>query len=65
MTEPRSSTHASLADLPTTVASGVAIWREVAWGDMRVGYETYLADFDDAPLLKGLPDNRCQCPQDT
>lgn len=63
MTNPGSrDTHALLAEMPTKVASGVAIWRETAWGDMRVGYETYLADFDDAPLLKGLPDNRCQCP---
>jgi hypothetical protein len=29
---------------------------------MRVGFETYLQDFDDAPLLKGLPNDRCQCP---
>ena len=29
---------------------------------MRVGYETYLSDFDDTELLKGLPDDRCQCP---
>jgi hypothetical protein len=27
---------------------------------MRVGYETYLSDFDDAELLKGLPNDRCQ-----
>jgi hypothetical protein len=29
---------------------------------MRVGFETHLSDFDDAELLKGLPDDRCQCP---
>lgn len=29
---------------------------------MRVGYETYLKDFDDAEFLKSLPDDRCQCP---
>jgi hypothetical protein len=29
---------------------------------MRVGYETYLKNFDDAELLKGLPDDRCPCP---
>ncbi|MGM0590410.1 MAG: cupin domain-containing protein [Halobacteriota archaeon] len=38
------------------------IWREAYWGDMRVGYETYLREYDDAPLLKGLPNDRCQCP---
>lgn len=46
----------------TKVASEVAIWRQAEWGDMRVGYETYLLDFDDAELLKGFPDDRCQCP---
>jgi hypothetical protein len=40
----------------------VAIWRQAEWGDMRVGYETYLADFDDSTLLEGLPDGRCRCP---
>lgn len=33
-------------------ASEVAIWRQAEWGDMRVGYETYLSDFDDTELLK-------------
>jgi len=27
-----------------------------------VGYETFKQDFDPAPLFKGLPDDRCQCP---
>jgi hypothetical protein len=27
-----------------------------------VGFETYTADSDMAPLFKGLPDDRCQCP---
>jgi hypothetical protein len=27
-----------------------------------VGFETYTADADLAPLFKGLPDDRCQCP---
>jgi hypothetical protein len=54
--------HASLSEFETKAASEVAIWRQAEWGDMRVGYETYLSDFDDAELLKDLPDNRCQCP---
>ena len=29
---------------------------------MRIGYESYLSHFDDTELLKGLPDDRCQCP---
>jgi hypothetical protein len=27
-----------------------------------VAFETYKGDFDPAPLFKGLPDDRCQCP---
>lgn len=54
--------HASLSQFDVKFASEVAIWREAEWGDMRVGYETYLRDFDDTELLKGLRDDRCQCP---
>ena len=54
--------HAFPSEFETKVASEVAIWRQDEWGDMRVGYETYLSDFDYAELLKGLPDDRCQCP---
>jgi hypothetical protein len=27
-----------------------------------VGFETYTADADLAPLFEGLPEDRCQCP---
>jgi hypothetical protein len=30
--------------------------------DYTVGFETYTEDSDMAPLFKGLPDDRCQCP---
>lgn len=54
--------HAALSEFETSLALDEAIWREKEWGDMRVGYETYVKDFDDAALLKGLPGDRCQCP---
>ena len=54
--------HASLSEFATTFASEAALWREAEWGEMRVGYETYLADFDDRELLKGLPDGLCPGP---
>jgi hypothetical protein len=54
--------HASLSEFEIKFASEIAIWRQAEWGDMRVGYETYLSDFNDTELLKGLPDDRCQCP---
>ena len=31
-------------------------------GGYSVGFETYTADADPAPLFQGLPDDRCQCP---
>ena len=54
--------RASLPEFKTKLISDVAIWRQDEWGDMRVGYESYLADFDDAELLQGLPGHRCPCP---
>ncbi|MDS0478586.1 hypothetical protein [Natrinema sp. 1APR25-10V2] len=59
--EPRGR-HASLSEFEPGLQLDEAIWREAEWGEMRVGFETYLQDFDDAPLLKGLPNDRCQCP---
>jgi hypothetical protein len=31
-------------------------------GGYTVGFETYSADGDMAPMFRGLPDDRCQCP---
>jgi hypothetical protein len=31
-------------------------------GEYTVAFETYTADSDPAPLFRGLPDDRCQCP---
>jgi hypothetical protein len=32
------------------------------FGPYTVGFETYTAEADLAPLFVGLPDDRCQCP---
>ena len=32
------------------------------FGPYTVGFETYTADADLAPLFAGLPDDHCQCP---
>ncbi len=32
------------------------------FGPYTVGFESYTADADPAPLFAGLPDDRCQCP---
>ncbi len=60
--EDESGRHAALREFETTASMAGAVWHEAEWGEMRVGYETYLADFDDSDLLKGLPDDRCPCP---
>jgi hypothetical protein len=60
--QPYGGRHAALSRFGNRIASQSVIWRQAEWGNMRVGYETYASDFDDAELLKGLPDNRCQCP---
>jgi ethanolamine utilization protein EutQ (cupin superfamily) len=52
----------SRRDLPVTIESDEAVIKEVEWGNIHVGFETYKEDFDVAPLLEGLPDDLCQCP---
>lgn len=61
-TETSRGQRAALSEFETAFTMDEGVWREAYWGDMRVGYETYLADYDDAPFLKGLPNDRCQCP---
>ncbi|WP_416840146.1 cupin domain-containing protein [Haloferax sp. DFSO52] len=54
--------HANLSTLePAFEAEGIAI-REVEWGEMHVDIESFETAFDTTPLMKGLPDDRCQCP---
>ena len=36
--------------------------RYVELDDHTVAFETYRQDVDPAPLFRGLPDDRCQCP---
>ena len=31
-------------------------------GGYTAGFTTFLGDMDPAPMFKGLPDDRCQCP---
>jgi hypothetical protein len=54
--------RAKLEDLPITIEAPEAVVREIEWGDLHVGVETFHETFDLTPLLKGLPDDRCQCP---
>ena len=52
----------SREDLPVTIEAEEALIQEAEWADIHVGFETYNEEFDLAPLLKGLPDDMCQCP---
>jgi hypothetical protein len=52
----------SKEDLPVAFEAGEVISRQAEWGDMNVAIEAGPAGMDTAPLFKGLPDDRCQCP---
>jgi hypothetical protein len=52
----------SREDVPATIESDEVVIQEAQWGEIHVGFETYNEEFDLAPLLKGLPDDMCQCP---
>ena len=54
--------RASVHELPVMIAEEGTVVREIEWGEMHVGHETYETAFDLAPLLKGLPDDMCQSP---
>jgi hypothetical protein len=52
----------SKQDIPVAMeAMGVTV-RQLEWGDMTVALESFPAGMDPAPVFKGLPDDRCQCP---
>jgi hypothetical protein len=52
----------SEADMPKTVDEEELTIREIEWGGMNVNLITCHKTLDIAPLLKGLPDDKCQCP---
>ena len=41
---------------------GLNVWQEHFDGGYSVCFESHKADADLAPLFRGLPDDRCQCP---
>ncbi len=54
--------RSSIEDMPVTMEVPQGTIRQVAWGGMNVGYAEVRQPIDVAPLLKGLPDDRCQSP---
>ena len=53
---------ASKESAPQVQDVGVMVGRYAQLGDYTVGFETFREDADSAPILVGLPDDRCQCP---
>jgi hypothetical protein len=49
-------------EAPVVVDEDVIEGRYVELGPYTVAYETHKADVDLAPLFRGLPEDRCQCP---
>jgi hypothetical protein len=54
--------RSSLHGLPIKFQGAGIVTREEAWGDMDVSHEVLPKGVDLAPLFKGLPGDRCQCP---
>lgn len=54
--------RATKEDLPVMLEAGDASIRGADWGDMRLTVVTIPAGTDLEPLLKGLPNDRCQGP---
>jgi len=52
----------STQDLPIAFEGEGVRSQQIEWGEMNVALERLPAGLDTAPLFKGLPDDRCQCP---
>jgi hypothetical protein len=50
------------AEAPLSLDEPEIEGRYAELGGYTVAYETHRADMDPAPLFRGLPDDRCQCP---
>jgi hypothetical protein len=54
--------HGSKQDLPVAFDGDGVRSQQVEWSEMNAALESFPAGLDTAPLFKGLPDDRCQCP---
>ena len=52
----------SIKDLPVALDLEEVRGQYAEWGNLQAGFETFKTDIDMTPLLKGLPDDLCQCP---
>ena len=49
-------------ELPIAAEALGVVSRQIDWGEMTIAVETMPAGIDTAPIFRGLPDDRCQCP---
>ena len=54
--------HATKGELPVLLEAGAASIKGIDWGEQQVAIVTVPAGTDFSPLLKGLPNDRCQGP---
>jgi hypothetical protein len=54
--------HTRKDDAPILLDEPEIEGRYAEIGPYTVSFETYRSDVDPAPLFRGLPDDRCQCP---
>lgn len=54
--------RAAVDDLPIEVQAGALTLRYAEWGPMAVRHATVPAGSDMAPVLEGLPNDRCPSP---
>ena len=52
----------SRSTAPDVVEQGPVTMRSADVDGYQIGFIRFAADIDGAPLLKGLPDDRCACP---
>lgn len=52
----------SMKDLPVSLEVPEGKMWQVEWGGNTVEFGKFKQVVDPAPLFKGLPDDRCQCP---
>lgn len=61
-TEVRCVMHGSKHELAVAFQGDGVDIREAEWDAINVALESFPPGLDTAPLFRGLPDDRCQCP---
>lgn len=54
--------HATKKELTKSTETKEMTMYEEVWGDMHIEYDIFRERFDITPFLKGLPNDRDQCP---